>query len=86
MKQGSAFPYISYAVVRPARIGFSLMTHCICHERGTRFNAVPGSTPNSWLHAELQMEQHVKEMHQILQSHGTRLQVVFLTYIYLRDQ
>jgi hypothetical protein len=46
MKQGSAFPYISYAVVRPARIGFSLMTHCICHERGTRFNAVPGSTPN----------------------------------------
>jgi hypothetical protein len=33
--------------VRRARIGFSLMTHCICHERGTRFNAVPGSTPNS---------------------------------------
>jgi hypothetical protein len=47
MKQGSAFPYISYAVVRSARIGFSLMTHCICHERGTRFNAVPGSTPNT---------------------------------------
>jgi hypothetical protein len=46
MKQGSPFPYISYAVVRRARIGFSLMTHCICHERGTRFNAVPGSTPN----------------------------------------
>jgi hypothetical protein len=32
------------------------------------------------------MEQHVKEMHQIRQSHGTRLQVVCLTYIYLRDQ
>jgi hypothetical protein len=47
MKQGSAFPYISYAVARPARIGFSLMTHCICHERGTRFNAVPGLTPNT---------------------------------------
>jgi hypothetical protein len=48
MKQGSASPYISYAVVRRARIGFSLMTHCICHERGTRFNAVPGSTPNNY--------------------------------------
>jgi hypothetical protein len=47
MKQGSAFPYISYAVARCTRVGFSLMTHCICHERGTRFNAVPGSTPNS---------------------------------------
>jgi hypothetical protein len=47
MKQGSAFPYISYAVARRTRIGFSVMTHCICHERGTRFNAVPGSTPNS---------------------------------------
>jgi hypothetical protein len=46
MKQGSAFPYISYAVARGARIGFSLMTHCLCHERGTRFSAVPGSTPN----------------------------------------
>jgi hypothetical protein len=46
MKQGSAFPYISYADARRTRIGFSLMTHCICHERGTRFNAVPGSTPN----------------------------------------
>jgi hypothetical protein len=32
------------------------------------------------------MEQHVKEMCQIHQSHGTRLQVVCLTYIYLRDQ
>jgi hypothetical protein len=39
-----------------------------------------------WCHAELQMEQHVKEMRQILQSHGTRLQVVCMTYIYLRDQ
>jgi hypothetical protein len=47
MKQGSAFPYISYAVARRTRIGFSLMTHCICHERGTRINAVPGSTPNT---------------------------------------
>jgi hypothetical protein len=46
MKQGSAFPYISYAVARRARIGFSLMTHCLCHERGTRFSAVPVSTPN----------------------------------------
>jgi hypothetical protein len=44
------------------------------------------ATTYSWLHAELQMEQHVKEMRQIRQSHGTRLQVVFLTYIYLRDQ
>jgi hypothetical protein len=32
------------------------------------------------------MDQHVKEMLQIRQSHGTRLQVVCLTYIYLRDQ
>jgi hypothetical protein len=47
MKQGSAFPYISYAVTRRARIGFSLMTHCLCHERGTRFSAVPGSTTNT---------------------------------------
>jgi hypothetical protein len=47
MKQGSAFPYISYAVVRRARIGFSVMNHCICHERGTRFNAVPGWTPKT---------------------------------------
>jgi hypothetical protein len=53
MKQGSAFLYISYAVARRARIGFSLMTHwdcriCnLCHERGTRFSAVPGSTPNT---------------------------------------
>jgi hypothetical protein len=39
MKQGSAFPYISYAVARRARIGFPLMTHCLCHERGTRFSA-----------------------------------------------
>jgi hypothetical protein len=23
------------------------MTHCLCHERGTRFSAVPGSTPNT---------------------------------------
>jgi hypothetical protein len=40
----------------------------------------------SWRHAELQMEQQVKEMRQILQYHGTRLQVVCLAYIYLRDQ
>jgi hypothetical protein len=32
------------------------------------------------------MEQHVKEMRQIRQYHGTCLQVVYLTYIYLRDQ
>jgi hypothetical protein len=39
------------------------------------------------IHAELQMEQHVKEMRQIRQSRGTRLQVVCLTYyIYLRYQ
>jgi hypothetical protein len=43
------------------------------------------ATPYSWLHAELQME-HVKEMRQIRQSNGTRLQVVCLTYIYIRDQ
>jgi hypothetical protein len=43
-------------------------------------------TAYSWRHAELQMEQHVKETRQIRQSHGTRLQVVCLTYIYLRDQ
>jgi hypothetical protein len=39
-----------------------------------------------WRHAELRMEQHFKDMYQIRQSHGTRLQVVCLTYIYLRDQ
>jgi hypothetical protein len=44
------------------------------------------ATTYSWRHAELQMEQHVKEMRQIRQSHGTRLQVVYLNYIYLRDQ
>jgi hypothetical protein len=44
------------------------------------------STTYTWHHAELHMEQHVKEMRQIRQSHGTRLQVVCLTYIYLRDQ
>jgi hypothetical protein len=44
------------------------------------------ATTYSWSHAELQMEQHVKYMRQIRQSHGTRLQVVCLTYIYLRDQ
>jgi hypothetical protein len=43
-------------------------------------------TSYSWHRAELQMEQHVKEMRQIRQSHGTRLQVVCLTYIYSRDQ
>jgi hypothetical protein len=32
------------------------------------------------------MEQHVKEMCQIGHSHGTRIQVVCVTYIYLRDQ
>jgi hypothetical protein len=32
------------------------------------------------------MEQHVKEMRQIRQTHGTRLQVVCLPFIYLRDQ
>jgi hypothetical protein len=44
------------------------------------------ATTYSWRHAELQIEQHVKEMRQIRQSHGTHLQVVCLTYIYLRDQ
>jgi hypothetical protein len=44
------------------------------------------STTYSWYHAELQMEQHVKETRQIHQSHGTRLPVVSLTYIYLWDQ
>jgi hypothetical protein len=44
------------------------------------------ATTYSWRHAELQMEQHVKEMRQIRQYHGTRLQVVCLTFIYLRDQ
>jgi hypothetical protein len=44
------------------------------------------ATTYSWRHAELQMEQHFKEMCQICQSRGTRLQVVYLTYIYLRDQ
>jgi hypothetical protein len=31
------------------------------------------ATTYRWRHAELQMEQHVKEMHQIRQSHGTRI-------------
>jgi hypothetical protein len=44
------------------------------------------ATTYSWCYAELQMEQHVKEMRQIRQSHGTRLKVVCMTYIYLRDQ
>jgi uncharacterized protein with GYD domain len=44
------------------------------------------STTYSWRHAELQIEQYVKDMRQIRQSHGTHLQVVCLTYIYLRDQ
>jgi hypothetical protein len=44
------------------------------------------ATTYSWHHAYLQTEKHVKEMRQIRQSHGTRLQVVCMTYIYLRDQ
>jgi hypothetical protein len=40
----------------------------------------------SWRHAKLQMEKHIKDMRQIRQSRGTRLQLVCLTYIYLRDQ
>jgi hypothetical protein len=44
------------------------------------------ATTYSWCHAELQIDQHVKEMRQIRQYHGTHLQVVCLTYIYLRDQ
>jgi hypothetical protein len=44
------------------------------------------ATTYSWRHAELQTEQHVKEIRQIRQSRGTRLQVVRLTYIYFRDQ
>jgi hypothetical protein len=39
------------------------------------------ATTYSWRHVELQMEQHVKEMRQIRQSHRTRLQSVCLTYI-----
>jgi hypothetical protein len=34
------------------------------------------ATTYGWRHAELQMEQHVKEMRQIRHYHGTRLQVV----------
>jgi hypothetical protein len=44
------------------------------------------SATYSWIHAELQMEQHVKEMRQTRQSHGIHLQVVCLNYVYLRDQ
>jgi hypothetical protein len=44
------------------------------------------ATTYSWRHAELQMEQYVKEMRQIRQSHGTHIQLVCVTYIYLRDQ
>jgi hypothetical protein len=44
------------------------------------------ATTYRWRHAELHMEQHVKEMRQIRQSQRTRLQVVCLTYIYLRYQ
>jgi hypothetical protein len=44
------------------------------------------ATTYNWRHAELQMEKHVKEMRQIRQSSGTGLQVLCLTYIYLRDQ
>jgi hypothetical protein len=44
------------------------------------------ATTYIWRHADLQMEQHVNEMRQIRQSHGHRLQVVCLTYIYIRDQ
>jgi hypothetical protein len=43
------------------------------------------ATTYSWSHEALQMEQHVKEMRLAGQSHGTRIQVVCLTYIYLRD-
>jgi hypothetical protein len=51
-----------------------------------RFSLLCGFAHSCWRHAELQMEQHFKEMRQIRQSHGTRLQVVCSTYIYLRDQ
>jgi hypothetical protein len=44
------------------------------------------ATTYSWQHVELQMERHVKEMRQICQSHGIRLQMVRITYIYLLDQ
>jgi hypothetical protein len=44
------------------------------------------STTYCWKHAELQMEQDGKDMRHIRQSHGTRLKVVCLTYIYLRDE
>jgi hypothetical protein len=44
------------------------------------------ATTYSWRNAELHMEEHVKEMRQIRQSRGNRLQVVCLTYIYLRDR
>jgi hypothetical protein len=53
---------------------------------GLHTNLWKFATTYSWRHTELQMEQHVKEMRQIRQSHGTRLQLVCLTYIYLRDQ
>jgi hypothetical protein len=42
------------------------------------------ATTYSWRKAELHMEQHVKKMHQICQSHGTCLQAVCSTYIYRR--
>jgi hypothetical protein len=44
------------------------------------------ATTHSLRHEEIQMEQHVKEMSQISQYRETRLQVVCLTYIYIRDQ
>jgi hypothetical protein len=44
------------------------------------------ATTYSLKHAELQMDQYVKVMRQLRQSHGTRLQVVCLNYIYFRDQ
>jgi hypothetical protein len=44
------------------------------------------ATTYSWRHAESQMEQHFKKMRQIRQPRGAHLQVVCLTFIYLRDQ
>jgi hypothetical protein len=36
------------------------MTHCLCHERGTRFSAVPGSTPNNLYSNRINVDQALK--------------------------
>jgi hypothetical protein len=65
---------------------YSISLLCFQYYVGLHTHLWKVATTYSWRHAEIQMEQHVKEMRQIRQSHGTRLQVVYLTYIYLRDQ